>query len=269
LIPILANDSSDTMRVMTASALGDIGDPKAVEPLIATLKDDTMIVRRDAARALGKIGAKNAGAAELVIEPLCEALQDNHSIIQRSAASALAEIGQEHPRLAAGAVPSLIVALNYNYGRRTEIIYALGKIGDRRSVEPLIEHFLTQVDEAQIGEATNWAAWALGEIGDERAVEPLTVLLNTSSCLGVGSAATALGKIGGEQATRSLIARLERQGQRISKRALDLIIGNAEGWFRKDYWDWDMEDLEALMLRTVIEALEMIGTPEALAAFND
>lgn len=269
LIPILANGPSDTMRVMTASALGSIGDPKAIEPLIAILKDEALIVRRDAVRALGNIGAKNTEAARIVIRPICEALGDTNSIVQRSAASALAEIGQEYPDLAAEAVPMLLSSLKHNRqaALQRDIIHALGKICDQRAAEPLIECYLTR--RAPIGEITSWAAWALGEIGDECAVEPLTVLLNSDCHLGARSAAEALGKIGGEQATCSLIAQLERYGRPVSKRALALSVEMAERWFRQGYQDWDEEDLEALTLKTVIEALEIISTPEALAAFNE
>jgi len=53
-------------------------------------------------------------------------------------------------------------------------ITALGKIGDKRAVEPLINVLRIEVDYV----TRTCAAWALGEIGDARAVEALTEALN-------------------------------------------------------------------------------------------
>lgn len=54
------------MRFVAANYLGDIGDPKAVPPLLKALEDPFFNVRRCAALALGKIGDPRA------IEPLQE-----------------------------------------------------------------------------------------------------------------------------------------------------------------------------------------------------
>lgn len=68
-----------------ARALGNIKDARAVEPLIAELKDDDIgVVREDAAGALGKIGAP---AVESLIENLTD--WDLNSVV----ANALSYIG--------------------------------------------------------------------------------------------------------------------------------------------------------------------------------
>ena len=67
------------MRKGAAKALGQIGDVRAVEPLIAALKDNNEDVREDVAKALGQIGDVVAG------EPLCAALKDNEEKVRRAA----------------------------------------------------------------------------------------------------------------------------------------------------------------------------------------
>jgi HEAT repeat protein len=52
----LLTDSNEEVRNFSAVMLGDIGNPKAVEPLINALKDPEANVRHGAAEALGKIG---------------------------------------------------------------------------------------------------------------------------------------------------------------------------------------------------------------------
>lgn len=65
-----------------ANALAKIGK-RAVEPLIISLKDENPFARRNAADALGKI--KDARA----VNPLINALKDNDLIVRRNSARAL------------------------------------------------------------------------------------------------------------------------------------------------------------------------------------
>ena len=51
-------------RRAAAEALGQLGDKRAVEPLIAALQDDVENVRQAAAEALGQLGDERA------VEPL-------------------------------------------------------------------------------------------------------------------------------------------------------------------------------------------------------
>jgi HEAT repeat protein len=77
------NDSM--VRESAARALGRIGDPRAVEPLIAALKEEDG--RSSAARAPGEIGDARA------VEPLIFALKDEDIGVRSAAAKALDEIG--------------------------------------------------------------------------------------------------------------------------------------------------------------------------------
>jgi HEAT repeat protein len=83
--PLIANLKDGKCGCMTANALVKIGKP-SVGPLITALKDESPIARRNAAMALGKI--KDASA----VDPLIATLKDENPIVRRNAAMALGEI---------------------------------------------------------------------------------------------------------------------------------------------------------------------------------
>jgi HEAT repeat protein len=65
------------------TALGKIGDPKAVEPLVEVLQDVTSNVRDEAALALGRIGDARA------IPVLERVLKDDNKFVREAAEGAL------------------------------------------------------------------------------------------------------------------------------------------------------------------------------------
>ena len=109
-----------------ADALGELGDEKAVLPLIQALEDDESSVRIEAAEALGRLNNTSS------IAPLIKILPDPEEKVRSEATKALTAIGKP-------AIESLIVALkdgdNLTQEKAAE---ALGLIGDERGVEPLI-----------------------------------------------------------------------------------------------------------------------------------
>ncbi|HHT9109043.1 MAG TPA: HEAT repeat domain-containing protein, partial [Candidatus Wunengus sp. YC64] len=163
-----------------AEALGKIKDARAVEPLIAALKDEYQYVRKWTAYALGEI--KDARA----VEPLIAALKDEYQYVREGAAEALGKIKD------ARAVEPLIAALKDEHSDvNWSAAEALGKINDAHAVEPLIAALKDKDPVVRKG-----AADALGEIKDARAVEPLiTALKNIDPDVRV-CAANALVKIG-------------------------------------------------------------------------
>ena len=207
------------MRDAAAEALGEIGDARAVEPLIAALKDGDWDVRQFAAKALGKIGDARA------VEPLIATLKDSNKDVCKKAADALDEVGWqagkdevsaaywigkqnwgECVKLGALAVEPLIAALTDSESGasiRDSAAKALGKIGDARAVEPLIAA-LKDSDWNVRG----FAAKALINLG-ALAVEPLIVALKHSNKDVRSGAAKALGKIGDARAVEPLIATLK------------------------------------------------------------
>jgi HEAT repeat protein len=124
------------VRSASAKALGETGDPRAVEPLAKALHDrqggpEGLFVRMAAAEALVQMGVA-------AVEPLLSVLRSLDSDARDKAARALAELGKKG-LLGETAVKPLIAALKdeslHVYWSAAE---ALGTIGDPRAVEPLI-----------------------------------------------------------------------------------------------------------------------------------
>jgi len=187
--------------------LGMIGDVRAVEPLIKALGDKshtgdtTLMVRTFAAKALDKLGwvpeTDGQRAAYLI------AVEDWESLVK---------CGEP-------AVVPLIKALG-DLKHRTKFdsaVKALGKIGDKRAVEPLIKLLSDQGHPhvtpygARTMHGRRCVVVALGDIGDERAVKPLIGMLGlTIPC----PAARALEKIG-KPAVEPLIKTLGNEDQAV------------------------------------------------------
>src|ERR1035437_8186047 len=114
------------VRKAAAEALGQIGDPRAVERLATRLKDSNGSVRKVAVEALVKTGAS-------AVDALATALEDRGLDARIDAAGALGQIGD--PR----AVEPLAVALkDRDGGVGKAAAEALGRIGDPSAVEPLV-----------------------------------------------------------------------------------------------------------------------------------
>jgi HEAT repeat protein len=126
LIKALNYQTDSHVRENAAKALGNIGDPKSIEPLIAALKDDEFNVRKNAAEALGKMGTP-------AVKPLIAALKSLDDEVRYNAVRALGDIGD----------PSAIDSLNSamrdsNDGVCKSAAIALSKVEDRRAFALLI-----------------------------------------------------------------------------------------------------------------------------------
>jgi len=178
LLRALSYPKHSGVRRGAAEALGRIGDSRAVEPLIAALKDEDFLVRGAAAQALGEIGDLRA------VEPLAAALKDEEHT-RSCAADALWRLGTP-------AVEPLIAALkDEDFLVRRWAAVTLGHIGSRRAVEPLA----ATLKDSYPG-PRGAAAEALGEIGDLRAVGPLSAALKDDDWNLRRAAAEALGRLG-------------------------------------------------------------------------
>ncbi len=187
------NDS--TMRAKAASALGRLGDKRAVEPLIAALKDNDARVRMSAALALAALGDKRA------VEPLIAALKDEDRRVRSMSAMALNMLGDKR------AVEPLIAALkDEDRSVRLSASDALGNLGDKRAFEPLIAALKDTDTDVEV---RRMSARALGRLGDQRAFEPLITALKDEDRSVRSSAFYALGNLGDKRAFEPLIAGLK------------------------------------------------------------
>lgn len=125
-------------------------------------------------------------------------------------------------------VDGLIEALDYqdDHNIRLAAATALGKIGDRRAVDPLIAALDDQ------GRVKEVVVQALGEIGDPRAADPLITVLDDRDWEVKSTAAKALGKIGEDRAIQPLIMILREQNEIVrwnAVEALETITGESYG----------------------------------------
>ncbi len=225
LIKVL-KEKDETISANAADSLGELGDPRAVEPLIKTLQGGYKSAQIAAAKALGKLG--DPSAVEPLIEKLSSKYWEPPYALREAVAEALGALGDKR------AIEPLIGELVNNFagsaeGRKlaalslaklgepkwAELIAGnpldteqFGNCGDPRVVEPLI-NLLVRLDS--YGDAKRvQAAEALGMFGDLRAVEPLINLLNKRPrSMDSGKAAIrALGQLGDKRAVDVLITEM-------------------------------------------------------------
>jgi HEAT repeat protein len=198
--PVLVFMMDDGVRQAAARALGKLGDPRAVEPLVFALEDRNDHLRKDAIDALGKLGDPRA------ILPLIAAVRGEGADEIRGssdyATAALAGFGE-------AAAEPLLAAFKDETAPRARLLLAwtLGKLGDRRAVEPLIAALNEKEKLVRQG-----AAEALGKLGDGRALEPLIAALADEEENVRKRASEALESIGGPEAQRALAEYREKQG---------------------------------------------------------
>jgi len=120
-----------SVRDQAANKLAKYRDPRVVEALINTLSQDQHEhVRACAADSLRRIGDPRA------LEPLMAALKDKHYYPKSHAAEALGEL--KDPRAVEPLISALKEELKVSHNAaRISIVQALGQIGDRRAIGPL------------------------------------------------------------------------------------------------------------------------------------
>jgi len=146
-------------------------------------------------RAIAALGVRKD---EQAIDPLIKILkEEKNEIVRNLAAIALGKIGNKR------AVEPLIQTMNNDvYWIRAPAATALGDIGDKQAVDALLLSLKNDNNSMVRTEAT----LALGKIGDKRAVDAILLSLKNDDSYKVReAAATALGNIGDTRAVDPLI----------------------------------------------------------------
>lgn len=282
--PLLARLETGGQQVQLeiVKALGRLGDPRAVGPLIEALEDPDGSIGRWAGKSLARIG----GAS---VEPLVCLSEAGDPGLRRVALSVLAEIGDERAvdplevqlgsrdaetrvlaakALALTAVPRVIAPLaealrDPHWPVRLWAAYGLGLTGRKRGTTgPLLEALRDDSPHVRAAAAT-----ALGDVGSLSAVGPLIGMLGDGDELIRLDAARALGKIGSREAVDPLTERLgdgDPYVRGFAARALGM-IGAPEA---VDPLLEALGDEEGVALEAV-GALEEIGTGEAMEGLRE
>lgn len=165
------------IRQAAAVGLGDLGDPRSVPLLVSLLDDDSMVLRKAALLGLGKIKDPRS------IKPLL-LFGLNDPQMKFLASEAIIGMGQD-------AVQSLIELLDeQELGIVLEAIVLLGRIKDSRARRALM-----MVIDARQPLLQCHAIEALGQIGDPKSIGPLARLLKSPDANIRATAAGALSKM--------------------------------------------------------------------------
>jgi HEAT repeat protein len=233
------------IRITSVRAAGQCGDEKAIEFLLAALRDSTGEVRMSAVDALVKIDGKR------FVDVFIDALRDPHPYVRQHAAMALdliadrkaipalltaldnksqADIGASHRGLVLGTVAhalqhykdeevfqALIKLLREDEGNEgaANAAIALGRIGDKRAVEPLLN-----VLQSSFNYLRAHVAEGLGLLGDKRAAMPLIAVLQDKDDIVRMHVVEALGRLKDERAVEALLGALQYAGTASEEAAL-------------------------------------------------
>jgi HEAT repeat protein len=154
-------------RLAAIQRLAELNDPRAMEPIVAALRDEDRSVRNAAVQALGRTGDPRA------VPALIECLQDRYWEPRLPVVQALGQICDSR------AVQPLIAALkDQDQHVQRAAIESLAQIGDPGAAQPLV------------------AIESLAQIGDPGAAQPLVAILQAIDKPARRSAVQALDRIG-------------------------------------------------------------------------
>ena len=224
------NDPVAEVRTAVVQMLGALGGGRATDSLARRLTDASPTVRWQAALALVRLRDTRAR------DPLMDALEHGD---QRSINEALEGLGI----LGDGQALALLLALaridpadpapvletmpgrerkvveRLLSSRRADAVEALGRLGDPRAIEPLLEMLAMRPSYTIIR--------ALSMLGDNRAVEPLLGLVDNQDAVIRYSVYEALGQLGDVRALPAL-----RRAAEVDDDWADFNAGNADATVR-------------------------------------
>jgi len=170
------------MKTLAAQALGETRDPRAIRPLIESLKDESWVVRNAGATSLKQLSS-------LAVLPLIKVLMSQNEDLRFWSQKIIQDIGNAE-------VEQFIDVLQNSEESEMRYFaaYGLSIIKSKKAIEPLISSLLNDSDDW----VKKYSATALGAIGDKRVIKPLISMLdsyNEELSLWI---AKVLGKIGND-----------------------------------------------------------------------
>jgi len=281
------NYSSDIGRKWAAQDLGDLGDNRAVEPLMVMLNDENFNLRIVAAKALGKLKDTRA------IIPLSISLADIHPKVRANALYSLSqirdpEILKKSSRMLDDFSPvvretSVVVLselgspeaidLLFKYVKWADeqmkafILPALGISADQRAYDTLMQHL-----QSRNSDIIASAAEGLGYLKDERSREAILSLFGDQRATVCAGALRALGLIGDPKDKEFIAGYLHNDYITVREAAVEA-LGNIGGSQMLEYLVSALKDESSSVRRAAAEALGQQGYILALEplkrALND
>jgi HEAT repeat protein len=214
-------------------------------------------------KALRQIDEDRRASLDPECERLIQQLGSTSAAERRSAAMGLAQLGNK----AAPAVGRLIESLknDNDFQVRLWAATALGIIGDKSAVEPLIsalkdeggivnERGTLRGFDKEVNQRTSvhyvrqWAAWALGELADSRATTALIGVLDDEDPEVVKHGLWALRKIGDARGVTVVVEHIEHPDETIANAAYEAmkdLSGQDLGRDCTAWMNWVKENLTA------------------------
>jgi HEAT repeat protein len=259
----MLKDQDSNVRKAAVQALGKKGNTLVIDSLISALKDEDINVREAAAEALGKIGDSRA-VEPLISAMLFSVMYDRKmNISAEMAVKALVEINQPAIDPLMSVLQSQSRNLIYvgDEGGKTimsahqGIMKVLTNIG-----HPALD-FLISALKVKNWEVQQKASEALGKIGDKRAIDPLIEALEDKNVQ--REAVEALGKLRASRAVEPLIAMLKVQ--RINDFDNDIVVALTDiGQPAVDHLIAGLKDINRSVRSGVAKALGEIKDKRAI-----
>ena len=232
-------DRDDRLRMAAAEALGNLGDARALQPLVrATLRDPAPQVRAHAAGAVATI--EGARAMDVLVAALADpdygtrlraleafetmriedtsaleaALRDPNVEVRRRAALALERVGYLDK-----VIQNLTASDRATRERAYSSLLELGRVGLADSVASYVHHVSFEVRAI--------AAKACGELGVDRVVPLLVAATNDGEWPVRAAACTSLGRLRHEKAPEALVARLTDAAEVVREAAAEALTNYA------------------------------------------
>ncbi len=203
LIPFLDNPNPK-IRLKVLDAFEKISDPSIVTNLLTTLEDDDPNIRAKTVEILGLIGDKNI--SHYLLKKL-----DDVQLVRLEAIRALGILRDPE------ALDKLLDLLNNEpINSKKEIILALGKIGNKKAVKPILEL-------AEEAELRGTILWALSEIEDDIKIKIQIKKLQKNDLKTKLEVIDELSKINSNRIIPPLIICLNDKNKKVSLKAKELL----------------------------------------------
>ena len=197
LVQALYDYDPDNPTKKKQDALVKLGEP-AIEPLIQAIVTHEAAHNGGAVETLGRIGAP-------VVDPLIGASRSEDSKARQRAISAILDLARKKKLDLSRAVDCLIEALgDQDEWTQAYATVALGEIGDKKAVEPLVQ----LLAKKRVGPVAVRAAQVLADMGDANGVDGLVHILQSGDQEHRVQAAYCLGRIRDPRGLEPLIRAL-------------------------------------------------------------